>query len=342
MKKTFNKFVSIALAAVMVLGSASSVFAAAPQNASDNMTRQKVGEAADHVFTFDLPTALATGETITITFPNAAGEFTGTAVPTGAGWAAGPGANEVTYTSAAGDAAGTTYTVDVTGMVNPTTAGNQVIDIVSNNGDVGEITVPIVLDDQIVVTAKVDQILFFDVRDGSGVANTATDNAVQFGSLTSGAARYATDAGTGSATAGASSQFEIGTNASNGYFVDVTGDTLRSMESATDVIDPLLTPAAGPAAGTEAFGIEVSLTTPSAPTAADLAGNPALTSGVVDADYDDVYHHPGIASEVDLVASNIGPATNELYDVEYIANISPLTEAGNYATAFTFTATARF
>lgn len=336
MKKTFNKFASFVLAGAMMLG-AMPVFAAAPQNASDNMTRQKVSETSEHAITFDLPTELPSAGTITVTFPAA---FTGTPATTSPNWAF--AGNVATYTAPAIQAAGTTFTLNVTDLVNPAAVGNQVIAISASNGDVGEITVPIIADDQIVVTAKVDQVLFFDVRDGSGVANTATDNAVGFASLTSGAVRYATDDGTGSAAAGPSSQFEIGTNASNGYFVDVTGDTLRSMESATDVIDPLLTPAAAPAAGTEAFGIEVSLTTASAPTAADLVSNPALVSGVVDADYDGVYHHPGVANEVDLVASNVGPATNELYDVEYLANISPLTEAGNYATTFTFTATARY
>jgi hypothetical protein len=338
MNKTFKQLTSFALAFAMMLTLVTPAFAAAPQNASDNMTRQKISEASDHVITFTLPTALAASGTIDLTFPVG---FTGTAATVSTDWAAN-GSNAVQYTSAAGDAAATVYSVTVTGMINPVGAGNQVITIASSNLDAGEITVPIVLDDQIVVTAKVDQTLFFDVRDGSGTPNTATDNAVQFGSLTSGAVRYGTDAGTGSATAGAASQFEIGTNATNGYFVDVTGDTLRSFEDISVVIDPLLTPAAAPAFGTEAFGIEISLTTASAPTAADLVSNPTLTSGVVDVDYDGLYHHPGVANEVDVVATNVGPATNELYEVEYLANISPLTEAGNYATFFTFTATALY
>lgn len=336
MNTTLKQLTSFALAGAMVLTLAAPVFAAAPQNASNNMTRQKISELADHAITFELPTELPSGGTVTVTLP---GDFTMGTTSSPDWLIAG---NVATFTAPAIQAAGATYTLLLEGVTNPAAPGNQVIAIAASNGDAGEITVPIIADDQIVVTAKVDQVLFFDVRDGSGVSNTATDNAVQFGSLTSGAARFATDAGTGAAAAAPASQFEIGTNASNGYFVDVTGDTLRSMEDPTAVIDPLETPAAAPAAGTEGFGIEVSLTTASAPTTADLASNPALVSGVVDVDYDDVYHHPGVANEVDIVASNVGPATNELYDVEYIANISPLTAAGNYATTFTFTATARF
>lgn len=313
------------------------------------MTRQAILAESDHAIEFDLPTALLTGETITVTFPAA---FTGTAATTSADWVF--AGNVATYTAPADQAAGASYALDVTGLINPAVVGNQVIDITSTNGDFGEITVPIVADDQIVVTAKVDQVLFFDVRDGSGVANTATDNAVQFGSLTAGAERYGTDAGLGGTTDAPASQFEIGTNATNGYFVDVTGDTLRSMEDDTVTIDalddaaPAVGPQAAPAAGTEAFGIKAALTTASAPTAADLASNPALVSGVVAPDFLTQFNHPGAAATagaatpVELIASNVGPSTNELYDISYIANISPLTEAGNYTTTFTFTATARF
>lgn len=331
MKNTLNKLASLALAGLMMLAGAGPVFAAGPQNAQDNMTRQAINVASDHVIDFALTTDLLAGETVTVTFP---ADFTGAAtIVSGAGWAA--AGNVLTFTAPADITGGTALpTVTVTDLINPATVGNQEIDITSSNGDFGSITVPIIANDQIVVTARVASTLFFDVRDG--IAGTATDNAVQFGTLESGNLNFATDTGDGNTTGGAASEFEIGTNSANGYFVDVTGDTLRSMEDDTLVIDPLETPAAAPAAGTEAFGIQI------AQTQASSTLTPGSSDGVVSADYDGQYHHPGIADEVDIVASNVGPSDREIYDVEYIANIAPLTEAGNYATTFTFTATARF
>ncbi|MCI5051337.1 MAG: hypothetical protein MRY57_03440 [Candidatus Pacebacteria bacterium] len=329
MKKTFNKIASFAVATAMVFGvNVVAANAANAANASDNMTRQKISEASDHVIQFDLPTALANGETITITFPNGANQFTGTAATGSAGWAAGPGANQVTYTST-GDAADTTYNVTVTGLINPDTAGNQVIAIAADNGDTGEITVPIIADDQIQVTARVNQVLFFDVRDG--ITGTATNNTVGFGDLDSTNVRYATDDATGTTTEAASSELEAGTNAQGGYIIDVTGETLVAMDGSGNDIDGLFTPTAAPAAGTEAFGLK----------AAKTQASTGTDQGTVTGDYDGTFHLPD-SGVTDTLASNPGPSSNEIYDITYVANIDAFTPAGNYTTALTYTMTATF
>ena len=44
----------------------------------------------------------------------------------------------------------------------------------------------------------------------------------------------------------------------------------------------------------------------------------------------------------DVVVTQAGPSSEEIFDVTYIANIDALTEAGDYSTVMTFTATANF
>lgn len=317
MKNIFIKMAAFTTVFAMAMGFQFAL-AAAPQNASDNMTRQKVGELSDHVFTFTLPTV--TLADATVTFP--AG-FDLSAASTTVGSIAG----QVVTIPNADFTAGTPLTFTVSDVENPGTAGNQSIAIATDL-DSGSILIPIVTDDQIRITARVAQTLYFDVRDGTD--GTADDNTVGFGDLTSANARYATDDATGTDSEAASSEFEVGTNAASGYSVDVRGETLTSMENPTDQIDALLTPAAS-TAGTEQFGIQIARTQ-------DSTG---LTTGVVVADYATNYHLPdsGVA---ETVATNANPASNEIYDVNYLANIAALTPAGNYATTLTFTATANF
>ena len=315
MKNTLNKLASVTLALAMVMAAAPSVFAANVSVASDNMTRQKISETSDHVITFT-PLTSGAGPT-TVTFP-AGFDLTGATGGTVAG-------QVVTVAGALTAATPVSFTIG--NVVNPGTVANYAITL-DTGVDTGEITVPIITDDQIQITAKVDQTLYFDVRDG--ITGAATDNTVQFGTLTAGAARYATDAGTGTTTPGAASELEAGTNAAGGYIIDVTGETLTSMDVSANTIDGLFTPAAS-AAGTEQFGINV----------AQTQASTGATTGAVSADYATNYHLPDTATTETLV-TNTGPSSNEIYDVTYLANISSLTPAGNYTTTLTYTMTANF
>ena len=319
MKKTFTNIVSGVLTIALMAMYMPSIANAAPANTlSDNMDRQKVSEAATHVITFTLPTALGASDTVVVTFP---GAFTGTAATGSTDWSA-TGSNEVTFTdSGSGQSASTVYSVTVTGLINPSSAANYVIDIVGDNGDIGEITVPIITDDQIQITAKVDQTLFFDVRDTTGGGD---DNAVGFGSLSSTASRWATDDGTGSGVATDSSEFEAATNAAGGYTVAVAGTTLTS---GSDTIDALGT-AATPSTGTEQFGIAVS----------NGAGS---GHGTIDGNYTGGTYYLNTAAEDDIV-STTAASVNSTYDVSYVANITAATEPGNYAATLTFTMTTNF
>lgn len=321
MKKTFKKLTSFALALAMMLAVVPSlVDAANVSGASDNMTRQKVSELSDHTITFT-PLTDSAGPT-TVTFP-ADFDVSGVTGGTAAG-------QVVTIPGALTAATEVSFTLG--NIENPGTPGNQVIAI-DTGEDTGEITVPILADDQIQVNARVNQILFFDVRDTLGGAND--NNTVGFGDLNAAVARFATDDEAGSDTEVASSQLEAGTNAAGGYIIDVTGETLTAMDGSGVVIGGLFTPTPTPAAGTEAFGIQVAQTQASTDT------TPGSSNGVVAADYDGTYHLPDTTA-TDLLVTNAGPASNEIYDVNYLANISTLTPAGNYTTALTFTMTGKF
>lgn len=326
MKNTFTKLTAFAVVATMALGF-NIALAAAPQNASDNMTRQKAGELSDHVLTFTLPSA--TGANAVITFPGdfdlTAAAATGGTLDTGAG----------TITVTGPFTAGQIVTVTVTDVENPASAGNQSIAIATDL-DTGSILVPIVADDQIRVTARVAQTLYFDVRDGVGTSNTATDNVVGFGDLEATNVNYATDDANGiETTPTTSSQFEAGTNAPSGYFVDVMGDTLTSMQNPTDKIDGLTAPTPAPVAGTESFGLKLVQTQKSSDTV------PGSSDGTIAAPYA-MYNLPASPTVAEVVVTNTAPSANEIYDIEYIANIASLTPAGDYATTLTYTMTANF
>lgn len=319
MKNITKKALSFGLTIAMIAVYAP-VFAAPATGLSNTMSRQKISETGQHVFGFTLPTALTAGQDVNITFPvgfDVSGATLSASTPAATMTVVGQ-TLELDY--AAGAAAATTFSVTVDDIINPGTAANQVLTLVSDAGDTGEITVPIINDDQIVVTAKVDQTLFFDVRDSDD-----DDNAVGFGSLSSAAITYANTGGTGSASeiVGGSSEFLAGTNATGGYTINVEGETLTA---GADTIDGLFT-AAAPTAGQEEFGLSVDVVSGTGTVAADYAGTN--------------YHLPdsGVA---DLVVTQTGSVATETYGVNYVANIDAATEAGDYATTLTYTMTANF
>jgi len=316
MKKTFNILTSVALAGIMMLGTSATAFAAKANTASDNMTRQQINVASDHVITFTLPTA--TGGSATVEFPV---EFDLSSA-THTGWTK---AGQVLTRTSPGVNAAEVVTLTVANVINPGSNTNYQI-LVGSDVDSGKIMVPIRNKDQIVVTAEVEQTLIFDVKDKSG-----TDNAVGFGPLSSSALNFATDVGTSSsltAISGGSSEFLAGTNAASGYFVEVEGDTLTSLQNAAHTL-PVMS-SATPTLGTPGFGINVTPTT--------------VSGAVIDTKFGSagLYSMTAAAGTPELVVTNAGPTAQETFGVNYAANISALTPAGDYATALTYTMTANF
>ncbi|MAQ77313.1 hypothetical protein CL684_02195 [Candidatus Campbellbacteria bacterium] len=334
MKQTFTKIASFAVAFAMVFGvNLLTAEAAALTTLSNNMSRQKVGENSSHDIDFTIPNAISAGGTILITFPTfdfssvVTGDVTATGSPTVT--LGGTNNTEVTLSYASGQAAGAiNVTIADTNALNPSASGNEVITVEvdtdndSTVDDSGEITVPILEDDQIVVKAKVDQVLFFDVRDATGGDD---DNMVDFGTLTAGTLRYATDAAGGTGTPTASAELEAGTNASSGYTIAVEGSTLTS---GSDTIDAIASATTTPSTAAEQFGFTV----------ATGAGS---DHGTIDANYagGNYFLDDG---NVDEVVSRTTPAAQSTYDITYVANALTSTPAGNYETALTYTMTANF
>ncbi|MBP6879730.1 MAG: hypothetical protein KBD22_02815 [Candidatus Pacebacteria bacterium] len=185
-------------------------------------------------------------------------------------------------------------------------------------GDVGTSSIDVIDNDQVVVTATVDPTITF----------TISDNAIGFGTLTSGGPRYATYDGAGSGSATAAHNLTISTNASSGFSITYSGSTLTSggntISVATITNDTNGTP------GTEQFAISASST------AAVRATSGYDYSFEVNPDWNFV---AGTTTEF---ASSSNSTSTQFIDMYYLANIAGSTEAGTYTTTLTYIATGNF
>ncbi|MES3006030.1 MAG: hypothetical protein V4664_03735 [Patescibacteria group bacterium] len=198
--------------------------------------------------------------------------------------------------------------------INPATNGSKVITLAAGSGaDTGSVTVNVLTNDQVAVTATVAQSLTFSI----------SDNTIEFGTLSASAAQYADD------SAGNSSEVEahnliVGTNAANGYTMTINGSTLTSGANTIDAIGSSNTASS---AGTEQFGIRMTAT-----------GG----SGTVSAPYASSGFAFDSAALPDEVAAATGSSANTTYSARYLANIAAQTEAGAYSATLTYVAAANF
>jgi len=181
-------------------------------------------------------------------------------------------------------------------------------------GDSGDIVVNMLGDDQVSVSATVDESLNFSI----------SDTTIGFGTLSASAARYATGDTNGSATETGAHNLVAGTNATNGYTITVTGNTLTSGGNTITAIGDTNTVSS---TGNEQFGLRMS-----------ASGG----SGTVTAPYADSGFALDTAAFPDQVASYTGPSSDTTYSVRYLANIASNTEAGAYTSTLTFIATANY
>lgn len=348
MQKAISQFRFIAsiylvFALVFVLaGGVQVAYAAAITSASDTLSSSKVSTLANHDIQFTSPTGVASGQTIIITFPSdfsipAALDFedmdvlddgvnvTLAATPSGATWGAVRTSGTVITltngtTAVAGGSViririGTNAVSGVTGVeqiTNTTTNGSKVIAISGTFTDTGNITVNILTDDQVAVTADVAQSLTFSI----------SDNTIEFGTLSASAATFADDAG-GNATEVEAHNLIVGTNAANGYTMTVNGTTLTSGSFTIATTSANTTSSVG----SEQFGLRM---TASGGTGA--VSVPYAASGFAF----DSLNFP------DEVVAATGASANTTYSVRYIANIAANTEAGAYSATLTYVATANF
>jgi len=328
------------------------VRAASITSAKDVLSTLTDSASANHTISWVSPSAVANNTSITITFPtgfsltgiveddvdiagSSEGELTTAADCSGSEDASVAVASQtVTITLCSGDGGdftnSETITVEIgnhaaasgTGVnqiENQTVAQNNsdaIIDITSGASDSGSVAVEIITDDSVTVTATVDPSITFSISDTS----------VGFGTLASGAVRYATGDGTGGTTeTTAAHTMSAGTNAAGGLAVTYNGGLLTSagntIDAATSVTPPGNTSA-------EQFAIAV-----------DDNG----TAFSIVAGYDQATPlYSFVASTTTTLFSSSAPLTSTAVDVHYLANIAANTEAGNYTTSITYIATGTF
>ena len=347
--QTFRSFTSLVLisALLFVFGGFSQVaYADQLYTIKDVLSSQMVSASSTNTLTFKTPTGATTSaKTIVVTFP-AGFDFTGSvladisfkhgtttgqeytetlaAAPTATAWGAvfsGASSSVLTLTTPT-DGVGAialnandkiTLTYASTHELNPPTPGAYSITVNGSFGDTGSVTVNILGNGQVSLTAKVQESLTF----------TINDTILGYGTLLSSASRYATADGLGSAADTVANNMIVGTNATGGYSLSVSGSTLTSVTTPANTITAQTT-ATAPTVGSEQFGLMAVAT-----------GG----TGVVQAPYATA---GSFALNGGNVATASGPTANTTYATHYIANIAPTTEAGDYNTVLTYTVVANF
>ena len=211
-------------------------------------------------------------------------------------------------------------TIASTHFVNPA-AGTYTIGIASGTTDTGTATV-VIANNVVNVSGTVAQNLTFSL---GGTSVALSPNPVTTGGISSG-----------------TSTFTLATNAPAGATVAETGTSLTNSNTGSYALTACsagcgTTPSTLPAAGTEAFGINLAANTGS------LGANPTCTGTCGTASPS--YNQPDYLwfnTLGDTLTNVTAPINSTTYTISYVANISAVTPAGNYTTALTLTATANF
>lgn len=352
LKRVISHVLAITLVLVAIGVQSQSVMAASLTSLSDNMSRLKASTASNHDIRFVTPSGggVASTETVELTF---SADFTPGSVAfgdidfqegstnncTSASWtdetlvAAGPSSsqfsaawsgNTLIFTSGGASATiaadkcirvliGTNAAGGTNQITNGAVDDDDTIAIAGTFGDTGTISVDIITDDQVVITATVDPSITFSI----------SDNTIEFGTLSASTAKYADNSG-GDASEVEAHQLAAGTNATSGYVIYVSGPTLTSGGNTIDAIGGTNTAYND---DFEQFGIRFT-----------VSGG----SGAVDAPYAAAgFAYNGVSSP-DNIGSATGATATSTYSARYLASIASATEAGAYSTTLTYTATATF
>ena len=154
-----------------------------------------------------------------------------------------------------------------------------------------------------------------------------SSGSVGFGNLSSSNARYCNAVGTGSATDVEGNNLTVTTFAAGGYSVFVQG---ASLSSGNHTITAMGNSNIAPSPGFEQFGLRAIAT-----------GG----LGVVQSPYDGSgFAFPTNASTVPSVVASAssGNGVATTYSIHYVADIAPLTPAGNYSTSLTYIVSGSF
>ena len=332
-------------------------YAAALTTLSDTQSTVKVSQASDHTIQFVTPTGVTAGQNITITFPPGwtMGALATTSVdfatstsascsgfadalvsnsPSGLTWGVSTTTSVITITS--GTAVipanrciqielGSNATSQGTGsttIVNPSSATSSVILIAGSFGDTGSITATIITDDTVAVTGTVNQSLSF----------TISTTTIYFGTLGSGAAKFASSTNTlGDTLETIAHTLAVGTNAPSGFTLSVRGQTLTSQQNSANTINAIGASIASSTPGTaEQFGIRA---TESGGTGTAVASPYSFSTS---------YGYNSTATTSSVLATGSGSTPTSTYSLRYLANIVATTEAGTYSASIVYVATANF
>ena len=303
---------------------------------SDTVTNLTAGAVANHTIRFTTPTGIPAAATVILTFDNGTSldaDMTIASTPTTAVWGAARTSSTVltltngTVAVAAGSLMvveiGTNATFGATGthQITNGSAGTTTLRITGSFGDTGVMSMAIITNGVVALSAEVLASLSF----------TVSDNTIYFGNLkSSGSSCWAQGTDPGYVTCPTVAEAEAfnmtaGTNASTGYTISVQGATLTSGANTIAAMSST----AAPAIGTEQFGIR-----------ANASGG----SGSVNATYgtSGQYAYTANGTTPAAVASSSVASATTTYSVRYMANISTVTKAGSYTTNHTYIATGNF
>ena len=350
-----KSFLALFSALSLFLGVIESAHAGFISNFSNTQSTVKVNTNSRHVLKFTSPSgASVSNSTIIITFPSTSGYvFTNKAtstitfthgastglentesfggVQTAVLWGiafSGAASTTLTLTAptdgvgAAAVAAGDKLiiTLDATNALNPVGAGSYQIGVTGSFGDVGTTTVAIITNDVVTVNAVVAQTIAFAI----------SANSIDFGTLGTGAAKFASSTNTaGDTVENVAHTLAVATNAPSGYSITASGTTLTLQQNTAFTITEIGAVPASSTAGIKQFGLR-----------ATKAGG---VNGTIAAPYAQTTSYGyNATSSAQTFASGTSATATETYSLRYVANISALTEAGNYSTNITYVATANF
>lgn len=353
MNKNKNSFLLKVLSYVVVFSliisfSANLAIAANLTALSNTLSTESASTLANNTITFTTPTGVASGQTIILTFNNSTSvpasldhtdidltddgvDVTLAAAPASATWGVvRTSGTVITFTNGTTAVApgsiivieiGTHATTGGTGdqQITNGIAGTTNLVITGTFTDTGTIGIPIIADSVVVINALVQPSISFAI----------SDNSIFFGNLRSNGACFAQGADPGAVTCPTTTETEAfnmtaGTNAGSGYIITVFGPTLTSGLNTITAIGGTNTASAP---GTEQFGVRY---------------NATGGSGAVSAPYAAAGFAYDGAGAPDQIASASGPSATTTYSARYLANISALTEAGNYSASHTYVATATY
>lgn len=206
---------------------------------------------------------------------------------------------------------GTNAAGGVNQITNSATAGSHTIAVAGAFGDSGDIVVQVLSDEQVAVSATVDESLTFSLSANSLALGTLSTSAVTTGTHT----------------------VTLATNAANGLVLTYSGSTLTF---GANTITAMSTAAAS-SVGSEQFGINAKdNVTPNV--GLECSGTTPIAAAATG--YSTVDNFKFVSGET-IISSSAG-INSTTCTISYIANIAGATEAGSYTTTLTYTATAQF